>query len=92
MIWAGPPRVKRRPSLYTDRMPGLADACEVCKRQFQFSLPRCGFCHRTVCGDCSSRMAGAIFCGRLCAHSFFYGGEEDVGEDESRKGGEFDEE
>jgi len=92
MLWAGPLRVKRRASLYTDRMPGLADSCEVCKRQFQFSLPRCGFCHRTVCGDCSSRMAGAIFCGRQCAHSFFYGGDEDVGEEvDSRGSGEREE-
>jgi hypothetical protein len=68
-------------------MPGLADACGVCKREFQFSLPRCGFCHRTVCGDCASRTAGAIFCSRLCAHSFFYGGEEDVEEEREGKKG-----
>jgi hypothetical protein len=37
-------------------------------------------------------MAGAIFCGRLCAHSFFYGGDEDVGEEvDSRRNGELEE-
>jgi hypothetical protein len=36
-------------------------------------------------------MAGAIFCSRLCAHSFFYGGDEDVGEDDGRKGVEVEE-
>ena len=66
-------------------MPGLTDSCAICKRDFGFSLPRCGFCHRVVCGDCSSRMAGAIFCSRLCAHSFFYGGDEDVGEDSDER-------
>jgi hypothetical protein len=73
-------------------MPGLTDVCAVCKREFLFSLPRCGFCHRAACTDCSSRMAGAIFCSRLCAHSFFYGGEEDIDEDtEDRKSVEIEE-
>lgn len=26
------------------------------------------------------RMGGSTFCGTNCAHAFFYGGEEDVGE------------
>jgi len=29
-------------------------------------------------------MAGSVFCGRLCAHSFFFGGGEDEEEENSR--------
>ncbi len=59
-------------------MPGLADRCGVCAGEFLFSLPRCGFCHKAVCGSCAARMGGSVFCGKSCAHAFFYGGEEDV--------------
>jgi hypothetical protein len=61
-------------------MPGLADRCEVCKQEFPFSLSRCGFCHKVVCGSCSIRVGGSLFCGRECGHAFFYGGDEDVDE------------
>ena len=61
-------------------MPGLADRCGVCARQFNFSLARCGFCHKAVCGDCLTRMAGSVFCGRTCSHAFFYGGDEEIDE------------
>jgi hypothetical protein len=27
-------------------------------------------------------MAGSVFCGRICAHAFFFGSEEDVEEEE----------
>ena len=66
-------------------MPGLADRCAVCRREFPFSLGRCGFCHKVVCGDCSTRAGGNLFCSRECGHAFFYGGEEDV---EDPAGGE----
>ncbi len=63
-------------------MPGLVDRCAVCSRQYPYSLARCAVCRRSVCGDCVVRMAGAVFCGRVCAHAFHYGGAEDVDEDE----------
>lgn len=63
-------------------MPGLVDRCGVCSREYGYSLPRCGVCSKSVCGDCVVRMGGAIFCGRVCAHAFHYGGAEDVDDDE----------
>ena len=39
-------------------MPGLSDNCEICKKNYLFSLPRCGFCHKTVCADCLVRVGG----------------------------------
>jgi len=65
-------------------MPGLADICGACKASFPFGLPRCQMCHKPVCADCVVRMAGSVFCGRLCAHSFFFGGGEDEEEENSR--------
>ncbi len=59
-------------------MPGLADRCGVCAREFGFSLQRCGVCRKPVCADCLVRMSGGVFCGRICAHAFFYGGDEDT--------------
>jgi hypothetical protein len=64
-------------------MPGLSDKCGVCGNTFHFSLPRCGFCHRAVCATCASRVGGNVFCSRACGHNFFYGGEEDVDENNS---------
>ncbi len=67
-------------------MPGLADVCGGCGRTYPYSLPRCGFCRKPVCADCGTRIGGAVFCGRTCSHSFFYGSEEDI-EDEAASGG-----
>lgn len=64
-------------------MPGLADTCGKCGQTYPYSLPRCGFCRRPVCGSCAARIGGAIFCGRTCSHSFFYGADEDIDDDSS---------
>jgi hypothetical protein len=64
-------------------MPGLSDKCGVCATAFLFSLPRCGFCHKPVCGDCCVRVGGSPFCGKSCGHSFFYGADEDVDDDKA---------
>jgi hypothetical protein len=69
-------------------MPGLADICRVCGNTYPYSLPRCGFCRRAVCGNCGNRIGGAVFCGKTCSHSFFYGGEEDIEEEAARGGGD----
>ena len=71
-------------------MPGLADTCRVCGQSYPYGLPRCGFCRRPVCGDCGSRIGGAVFCGRTCSHSFFYGADEDVEEEGSSRDQEDD--
>ena len=68
-------------------MPGLADTCNICRRAFLFSLPRCGTCRKPVCLDCGTRTGGAVFCSKTCSHTFFYGAEEDIEED-SRRGGD----
>ena len=65
-------------------MPGLADVCGICAREFPFSLQRCAVCRKAVCGDCVVRMSRGVFCGHICAHAFFYGGDEDVEEGEAR--------
>jgi hypothetical protein len=67
-------------------MPGLADICGACKKSFPFGLPRCLTCHKPVCADCVVRMAGSVFCGRVCAHAFFFGGDEDADEGSSGRG------
>jgi hypothetical protein len=64
-------------------MAGLSDICGVCKQSFTLGLPRCQMCHKPVCADCVVRMAGSVFCGRLCAHSFFFSADEDVDEGHS---------
>jgi hypothetical protein len=64
-------------------MPGLSDNCEICKKNYLFSLARCGFCRKTVCADCLVRVGGSIFCGKACGHTFFYGAEEDAEDGES---------
>jgi len=64
-------------------MPGLADVCGACKQSFAFGLPRCQMCHKPVCTDCAVRMAGSVFCSRVCSHSFFFGADEDVDEGSS---------
>ena len=64
-------------------MPGLADRCAICNRDFPFSLGRCGSCRKVVCGGCGVRVGGNLFCGRECGHTFYYGGDEDV-EDSAR--------
>ncbi len=66
-------------------MPGQADVCSSCKRSFPFGLSRCYTCHKLVCADCTIRMAGSIFCGRVCSHAFFFGSDEDVDERDSRR-------
>jgi len=62
-------------------MAGMSDVCGACKNSFTFGLPRCQMCHKPVCADCAVRMAGSVFCSRLCSHSFFFGAGEDIDED-----------
>lgn len=62
-------------------MPGLSDTCHKCRQIFVYSLPRCGFCRKPVCGNCGSRVGGSVFCSRTCSHAFFYSGDEDVEEE-----------
>ncbi|HEY7370207.1 MAG TPA: hypothetical protein VIA29_09990 [Thermoanaerobaculia bacterium] len=59
-------------------MPGLADRCMLCRREFPFSLPRCNMCRKAVCSSCNFRIGGSLFCSKECGHAFFYGGQEDV--------------
>lgn len=66
-------------------MPGLADRCAVCGKEFTFSLPRCAFCRKAFCSSCSVRVGGSSFSSKECGHAFFYGGQEDV-EEEDRAG------
>ena len=61
-------------------MSGLSDNCGSCATEFPYALPRCPICHKSVCEDCAVRRGGSTFCGTNCAHAFFFGGEEDVGE------------
>jgi len=70
-------------------MPGLSDTCGICGKNYLFSLPRCGFCHKAVCATCVVRVGGSVFCGKACGHTFFYGADEDV--DETAAGEEEDE-
>jgi hypothetical protein len=71
-------------------MPGLTDICGACKQSFPFGLPRCLTCHKPVCADCVVRMAGSVFCGRVCAHAFFFGADEDA--DEGQSGRDYEDE
>ena len=61
-------------------MPGSGDRCAVCGNDLGYTLPRCGFCHKSVCNDCAVRVGGSVFCSRACAHNFFFGGDDDVDE------------
>ena len=65
---------------YTHRMPGPVDGCQVCSEAYSYSLGRCALCHRTVCDSCAVRRGGCLFCGDLCAHSFFFGESDEDGE------------
>ena len=39
---------------------------------------RCTICHKTFCDSCGVRRGGALFCGDMCAHAFYFGeGDED---------------
>ncbi len=70
------------PRAYTFRMAGFKDHCAACGLDLGYALPQCQTCHKSVCEACVVRMGGNIFCGKPCAHAFFFGGQEDV-EDES---------
>jgi len=63
-------------------MPGLVDRCGVCGKQFSYSLQRCATCGKPACSDCAVRMARSVFCGKVCAHVFHFGGHEDVDEED----------
>jgi len=58
-------------------MPGLSERCGVCGQDFPFTLSRCGVCRKLVCGSCTVRRGGSVFCGRVCGEIFFYGGGEE---------------
>jgi hypothetical protein len=62
-------------------MPEPSERCGVCGQEFHFQLSRCGVCGKAVCTSCAVRLGGAIFCGRVCGHIFFYGGAEEEGEE-----------
>ena len=63
-------------------MPGLSDACGICRQKFPFSLPRCAMCRKAVCSSCGVRVGGARFCSKACGHAFFYGSSADVDDPE----------
>jgi len=71
-----------RAGAYTFGMAGFKDHCTACNQDLEYALPRCQTCRKSVCDGCAVRMGGNVFCGKPCAHAFFFGGQDDV-EDES---------
>ena len=49
------------------------DSCQVCGQTFAYGLMRCTVCRKIFCDSCGVRRGGAIFCGDLCAHAFYFG-------------------
>ncbi|MEX0878153.1 MAG: hypothetical protein WEB59_13310 [Thermoanaerobaculia bacterium] len=66
-------------------MAGLSDNCGKCNVEFPYALPRCPMCHKSVCDTCATRMGGNTFCGTDCAHSFFFGSEDEIDESDAPK-------
>ena len=69
-------------------MSSSRESCQVCGKTFSFGLLRCTICHKSFCDSCGVRRGGAIFCGDLCAHAFYFGeGDEDTetSEDDERE-------
>jgi hypothetical protein len=69
---------------------GLADHCSVCGQEYMFALPRCPICRKSVCDGCSVRMGGNAFSSTECAHAFFFGGEDEVGDEDDGKSSDRD--
>lgn len=76
------PRSAARQPAYTLHMSGFSDHCVTCNQDFPYGLPLCQTCRKPACEICVVRMGGNIFCGKPCAHAFFFGGQDDV-EDEN---------
>ena len=66
-------------------MAGLSDNCGKCGLEFEYALPRCPICHKSVCDGCALRRGGSTFCGTDCAHAFFFGGDDEINESEAEK-------
>lgn len=54
-------------------MSSSIDSCQVCGKKQSYSLMRCSVCRKTFCDSCGVRRGGALFCGDLCAHAFYFG-------------------
>ena len=67
---------------YTCSVSDFTDHCVTCDQDFPFSLPFCQTCRKLICETCVVRMGGGTFCSKPCAHAFFFGGQDDV-EDEN---------
>lgn len=49
---------------------------------------RCSVCRKTFCDSCGVRRGGALFCGSLCAHAFYFGEsdeESEISEDDDKE-------
>jgi hypothetical protein len=69
---------------------GLSDLCGRCRQEIPYALPRCPICRRPICDDCVVRMGGSSFCSTECAHAFFFGGEDEVGDEDGQSAGHDD--
>ena len=73
MLPHGRGRVPSPDAPYTRDVSSSTDICEVCGQKFSFGLPRCTICRKRFCDSCGVRRGGALFCGNLCAHAFYFG-------------------
>jgi len=52
--------------------------CITCsKSDEETTLQKCPICFKIVCLDCATHEYGRLFCGKTCAHSFFFGDDDD---------------
>jgi hypothetical protein len=58
---------------YTRDVSSSIDRCQICGQTFSFGLMRCTICRKTFCDSCGVRRGGALFCGNMCAHAFYFG-------------------
>jgi len=53
--------------------------CKTCRRgQAETRLQKCVICHEYYCYNCRIRKFGKLFCSKICAELFFFGGEDEV--------------